>query len=322
MNIYTHGDFDGIVSAALLSRFLKTGRIFFTSPRSIFEQQVTEQDAVCDLPYPHRSIGLWFDHHEANIETVNKMGLADQIKGKFVPAPSAAQVVLDYFQTEHQIPDFITETVNQANIIDSMAYDSVEQWLEPTPAHRINRALFVPSEKFHEARRYMILLVKTVAKFPLEDIAESEDVDERYQLAKKHEDDSVDLIRKVAQRLGAGGEIILLDFTEDRFRPSFSKNMAYTIFPDADAILQLNPGFERGKRVNSIGISFSVNPFDKQANQYDVAAILGDLGLGSGHAGAAGGSFSADSKQKLLANKQQLLENIVDLFAKQSQSQI
>ena len=318
MNIYSHGDFDGIVSAALVGSCLDARRTFFTSPKSIASQPVTEEDVVCDLPYPHRRIRLWFDHHEANIETVQNMGLADEIAGRFVPAPSAAQVVYDFFRAEHPFPEFIEDTVRHTNIIDSMDYAAVEDWLEPTPAHRINRALYQPNERFNEARRFMMLLVRTVARYPLEAIADSDEVEERYQVARKYEEESLEILRRVAKPLGPSGEILLLDLSEDRFAPRFSKNMAYTIHPEARAILQLSPGFRGRERVTEIRVSFSLNPFGGVAPGKNVAAILGELEVGSGHASAAGGNLAATSKEQLLSRKQEMLRRIADLWAAQT----
>jgi hypothetical protein len=313
MNVYTHGDFDGIVSAAIVGRVLPVSRTFFASPKTIAAQTVTEQDVVCDLPYPHRSVRYWFDHHAANIEAVGALGIAGSIAGRFVPAPSAAQVVYDFFRAEHAFPAFLAETVAEANRVDAMDYASVEEWLAPTPAHRINRALFLPNEGLPDARRYMLLLVRTIGKHPLADLAESDEVEARYALARRHEEESVAIIHRAARLLGNRREVLLLDFSEDRVAPRFSKNMAYTVHPEARAILHLAPGFKDGARTNAIRISLSANPFGIRDHP-DVAAILGDLELGSGHPGAAGGTLVAESKERLLARKEATVAQIVDLW--------
>ena len=67
--IVTHNDFDGLVSAALCAWALKVDRIRFAGPLTITKSQmtITEKDVVCDLPYP-LECGLWFDHHEGNLQ--------------------------------------------------------------------------------------------------------------------------------------------------------------------------------------------------------------------------------------------------------------
>ena len=317
MKIVTHADFDGIVSAALVERCLGKAFIDFASPKTVAGREVTETDVVCDLPYPHRTIRYWFDHHEGNIETIQRLGMADSIAGRFEVAPSAVQVVYDFFKDDHKFPAFIDETVRWSNIVDSMDYPSVEAWLEPTPAHRINRAIYMPGERYPDARRFMLLLARTAAKHPLETIADSAEVDDRYQVAKKNEDEAVELIRRIATLEGPGEEIALLDLSAEKSRPTFSKNMAYTVYPNAKAILQLLPAFDRGVKANSVRVSFSLNPFGEPVD-HDVAQILEALELGSGHKGAAGGGFEAASKDALAARKKQVLAQIYEEWAKQS----
>ena len=74
--IVTHSDFDGIVSAAICAYIFNINRFYFTGPRIIQEARVsvTQNDIVCDLPYP-LECGLWFDHHEGNIEDVRFRGI-------------------------------------------------------------------------------------------------------------------------------------------------------------------------------------------------------------------------------------------------------
>ena len=317
MNVYTHGDFDGIVSAALVGRCFPVARTFFASPRTIVALPVTEEDIVCDLPYPHRRVRYWFDHHEANIDAVRSLGVAEGIEGRFVAAPSAAQVVYDFLRADHAFPPFLEETVAWADTIDSMAYAGVEEWLAPTPAHRIDRAIHLPNETLRDARRFMLLLVRTIARHPLADLADSEDVAVRFEVARRHEEESAATIRRVARSIGPSAEILLLDFSEERTAPSFSKNMAYLVHPEARAILQLSPGYRDGARANATRISMSLNPFGPRDPRLDVAAILGALELGSGHAGAAGGEIAGASKKQLVAHREAALAAIVDLWGKQ-----
>src|SRR4030067_2144361 len=97
--IITHNDFDGLVSAAICLFALKINFIVFTGPRTVSEARIsiTDEDVVCDLPYP-LECDLWFDHHEANLEELGfrKIDPAS-IKARFDIKDSCARVVYQYF---------------------------------------------------------------------------------------------------------------------------------------------------------------------------------------------------------------------------------
>ena len=93
--IITHGDFDGIVCAALCSLLEDCSRFVFAGPNTITRSEISigSSDIVCDLPYP-LECGLWFDHHSGNREAVKLRGIdPDSIAGRFDPQPSCARVV-------------------------------------------------------------------------------------------------------------------------------------------------------------------------------------------------------------------------------------
>lgn len=71
-SIITHNDFDGVVSTVICSYVFKIDLIKFAGPSTISRAQITitEDDIVCDLPYPLKC-GLWFDHHEGNLQELH-----------------------------------------------------------------------------------------------------------------------------------------------------------------------------------------------------------------------------------------------------------
>jgi hypothetical protein len=61
---------------------------------------ITEQDVVCDLPYPLQC-GLWFDHHEGNVQELEYRKIDPKsIPGRFDLKPSCSRVVYEYFPTK------------------------------------------------------------------------------------------------------------------------------------------------------------------------------------------------------------------------------
>ena len=109
--IVTHDDFDGVVSAAMVGYFLEIEKISFAGPGDIANSRISTgaSDIVCDLPYP-LECGMWFDHHEANLEDVALRGIEQEsIPGLRRPAPSCARVILDYFENEFEIDRELVE---------------------------------------------------------------------------------------------------------------------------------------------------------------------------------------------------------------------
>ena len=312
--IYTHGDFDGIVSAAFVCRGLGLDFVNFTSPANVYGQPVGDEDIVCDLPYPFRKIRYWFDHHESNIREVEEKGIAAEIAGRFFAAPSAAQVISDFFSASAEFPEFFAETLRWANRIDSMDYESVDEWMEPTPSHRIDRSIFLMGEQMAQARRYMRFLVDALSHMPLEEAAKLNEVQERYKQFEVQSARAMQIIERASSFADEGGEILVLDFSEDRFPPKFSKNLAYSVRPNAKAVLLLQPVFQGTTRTNDVRVSLSLNPFMAAKVDQDVASILRELGIGDGHPSAAGGTIESSSKPERLKNKQRFLADVVQFW--------
>ena len=108
--IITHDDFDGIVSSVICSYVFNIEDIQFAGPRTITESllTITEDDIVCDLPYPLRC-GLWFDHHQGNEEELKYRGIDNnQLEGRFALEPSCSRVVYFFLMESHEItPQYI-----------------------------------------------------------------------------------------------------------------------------------------------------------------------------------------------------------------------
>ena len=109
--IITHNDFDGIASAAICLSVYEIDTVFFTGPSQITENRlpIGNGDIVCDLPYPI-SCGMWFDHHEGNLNDVKLRGIDPQtIPGAFAPEKNRSGIAFaGFLSTErrtHSYPE-------------------------------------------------------------------------------------------------------------------------------------------------------------------------------------------------------------------------
>ncbi len=320
--IVTHDDFDGVVSAALVGYFLEIENIAFAGPGDITNSRISTgaSDIVCDLPYP-LECGMWFDHHEANLEDVALRGIEQEtIPGLRKPAPSCARVILEYFETEYEIDEELVEIVEASDRMDSFAYESIEDWRAERPENEIDRAIKLKAGKPAERREFLRWLVLSLMDESLETVAAQGDVTQRAELFRAEEEQMLEIIRQHLEYLGDERDIILLDFSGHTRRVSVVKNLAQLLALQALAVLQINSLFNRQVKTNDLVFSMSLTiAGTHHPARRDLGEIMRQLNIGSGHAGAASGLLRSRSKQEMLKEKERTLKAILDHWKKQGQ---
>lgn len=318
--IVTHDDFDGVVSAALVSYFMEIDRVSFAGPGDMTNSRFPtgEADIVCDLPYPLQC-GMWFDHHEANLEEVALRGIdPESIPGLRFPAPSCARVIRDYFAQEYEIEPDLESLVEETDRIDSFGYESIEQWRADTPAQRIDSSLKLREGAPAERRQYLRSLVDRLVELGLEETASRKDVIERAERFRAEEERMLETIRENFGHLDPEREIILLDFSANARRATMVKNLAQLLDPAALAVLEVNAMFRQGVKSTSLSFSMSLNIASfRRPERRDLGEIMRVLNIGSGHAGAASGRIDCAGKSEMLKAKRQVLDGILAEWKKQ-----
>ena len=114
MRLITRGDLDGLTSAVLLTMVENLEEIELVHPKDMQDGliKVTSNDIIVTLPY-HPDCGTWFDHHISQ----ERNAKANEFKGKYSLAPSAARLVYEYFNH----PDYpqYEELVVETDRVDS-----------------------------------------------------------------------------------------------------------------------------------------------------------------------------------------------------------
>lgn len=325
--IITHNDFDGIVSAALCALYYKVSGIFFTGPTAILDKSVliTAQDIVCDLPYA-TNCGLWFDHHMGNKEELKCRGIElDTLPGCFGLKPSCARVIYEYLYDKTQWPAYMKGTVDETDIIDAFAYSSAEDWRKRTPGHLIHYSLSLPFGSRHEENNYMRQLVFAVRDHTLPEIVEFDWVKPRVEKYLEEESNMLKIIQESVTFLSKDmeKEMPIVDLTKFNRQPYIVRPLVFMFYPQAKAVIVVQNQFNRGVKLNDLSISMSLGfQYYNKPHGKDVGAIMNDLGLGDGHAGAAGGRIRCASKQDMLKKKDQILSQIYVLWKKQPDKQL
>lgn len=320
--IVTHNDFDGIVSASICAWVLKVERLIFAGPLTITKSQITitERDVVCDLPYPLQC-GLWFDHHEGNRQELEYRGIDPKsIPGRFDLKPSCSRVVYEYFSEETELPSHFLKAVEEADIIDSFSYSSIEDWRKETPGKVIDLTLKVRFPSAEDQTSYMRNLVQQLRNRPIEEVSNLPTVQKQLKQYREEEGQMLRIIQDSSFFLEQDKlkELIVIDLTRHRRRPHLIKNLAFLIYPNALGVLEVYNLIDQGVKSNNLGISMSLSiNGNRPLLTKNIGEIMRTLNIGDGHPGAAAGTVRCRSKQEMLKKKKEMLNQIFKLWSSQ-----
>ena len=320
--IVTHNDFDGIVSASICSRVLKITGVVFTGPLTITKAQITitEKDVVCDLPYPLQC-GLWFDHHEGNLQDLDYRKIDPKsIPGRFDRKPSCSRVVYEYFSERAELPAHFLTAVEEADVIDSFSFASIEDWRSETPGKLIDLTLKVRFQSTEEQVGHMRNLVQQLRDRPLDEVSDLPFVRKRLEQYREEEGRMLKMIENSSFFLeqDKAREVVVIDLTQHHRRPHLIKNLAFLVYPEALGVLEVYNLMDLGVKSNNLGISMSLSINGNRGNHSkNIGEIMRTLNIGDGHPGAAAGTVRCKSKQEMLKKKKEILNRIFELWSSQ-----
>lgn len=320
--IVTHYDFDGIASAAICSLALGLKHYFFTGPRTIIEAKVsiTSNDVVCDLPYP-LECGIWFDHHEGNLEDLRLRGLdVRQIPGRFDLKASCSRVVYNYFLEDRELPSHFESLVSEADKIDGFTYKNIDEWRKETPGKIIDGTLRIQQRTAKVSRQYMAHLVNLLRDCRIEKVAARPEVREYYEQYLIDEKRMLEQIKKDASFLSQdiNQELVVLDQTQHNKRMHLLKHLAYLLYPNALAVIGIQNVYQSDIKTNNLCFSMSLSlKMSGTRHEKNVGEIMRTLNIGDGHPGAAAGVINCNKKSDMLKTKKEILDKIYDLWRNQ-----
>jgi hypothetical protein len=321
--IVTHNDFDGIVSASLCSWVLRIQKVMFAGPMTIARSQITitQKDVVCDLPYPLQC-GLWFDHHEGNLQELMLRKIDVQsIPGRFDLRPSCSRVVYEYFSEREEFPSYFIKAVEEADVIDSFSYSSIEDWRRETPGKVIDSTLKVLFQSVEDQSSYMRNLVQQLRDRSIEEVSRLDFVQKRLRQYRDEEGRMLRIIRDSScfNEEDMKKEVVVIDLTSYQRRPHLIKNLAFLIYPEALGVLEVYSLTDhQGVKSNHLGLSMALSIHGNKKDQgKNIGEIMRTLNIGDGHPGAAAGTVRCQSKQEMLKKKKEYLGKIFRLWSSQ-----
>ena len=252
--LLTRSDFDGLVCAALLKELGIIDEIQFVHPKDMQDGRIsiTDMDITANLPYVD-GVDIAFDHHISEISRVNSP--PNHIV--YPNAPSAARVVYEYYGAEKRFTNLPPSLMEAVDVADSAKY-TVDQIKNPTNWGLLT-FIMDPRTGLGRFKNFrinnyamMIKLIDLLRTKSVDEILQDEDVQERVQLYKEHQEKFIQqlknctTIHKTAAHLNLRNEEII--YAGNRF-------MIYALFPEINISVHEMWGKNKRNVVFAVGKS-------------------------------------------------------------------
>jgi oligoribonuclease NrnB/cAMP/cGMP phosphodiesterase (DHH superfamily) len=283
MRIVTRPDFDGVVCAVLISDALDIHLPVQWLQPNDFQKGLADiraGDIVANLPF-HPNCELWFDHHATNT--------ADRpFKGLFGEAPSAANLVLDYFKP--RLYRDYTELVHWANRVDSADFTR-DMVLQPEKYDYVLLSMTVSGED-GDGEPYWNRLVALLRENSMRDVMADPEVAERCRMVVEQNARYADVLEahtRIEQHVSVTDLRGLAD------PPSGNRFLVYCMFPETVVNVRIRyENQNKGTVVVNIGHSI----FNPHCNVHLGKLLAGCEG--GGHRGAASARFDVSKMNDYL----------------------
>jgi oligoribonuclease NrnB/cAMP/cGMP phosphodiesterase (DHH superfamily) len=254
MRLLTRSDFDGLVCAVLLKDVGVMTERKFVHPKDIQDGkvEVTKDDVLANIPYVP-GCGLWFDHHSSEEERK----AFDKFEGACYRAPSAAQVIYEYYGGEKKFGEKFNAMMTGVNKSDSGNL-TMEEILDPAGwilmSFIMDPRTGLGRYKDYRISNYQLMdeLIEYCRNLPIEQILAEPDVKQRVD--RYFEQDKI-FRKMLRERSKADGHISITDlrglpeiFTGNRF-------MIYCLYPDTNINIRVMDGKNQQNVVFAVGHS-------------------------------------------------------------------
>ncbi|MGB5920041.1 exopolyphosphatase [Arcobacter sp.] len=295
--LITRSDMDGLVCGTLLTYLDLIDDILFVHPKDMQDGliEVTSNDITTNLPYVE-GVHLAFDHHFS--ETLRNEKKDNHIINP--DAPSAAQVVYDYYGGDEVYPMRFVGMMNGANKADSADF-TMEDILEPRAWALLSfimdsRTGLGRFKDFEVSNKQLMRnLIDYCAKHNIDEILEIEEVRQRVDLYFKYEKEFHEQLKKCTKIYE---NVAVIDYKDEEIIYPGNRFLVYAMFPEVNVSIHVSYTFDRDKLVFSTGKSI----INKTSN-----TNIGELMLKYG----GGGHKAAGGCQILLEDAQRVLEELI-----------
>ncbi|MGS2742205.1 exopolyphosphatase [Halomonas sp. LS-001] len=292
--LVTRSDFDGLVCGALLTHLNLIDDIKFVHPKDMQDGiiEITDRDITTNLPYVP-GCHLAFDHHLS--ETVRNSERADN--HIIDPdAPSAARVVFEYYGGFDAFPARWEDMMAAVDKGDAAQFNK-EEILNPQGWVLLNFIMDARTGlgRFRDFRisnyQLMMKLIDYCREHSIDDILALDDVRERVDLYRDHEDKAKEQIQRCAN---VHGNLVVLDLRNEETIYATNRFVIYALYPACNISIHVMWGLKQQNTVLAIGKSI----LDRSSN-----TNVGELCLeyaGGGHLNAGTCQIDNDKAEDTL----------------------
>ncbi len=297
MRLLTRSDFDGLACAVLLVENGVVDEYQFVHPKDVQDRKlaVTDNDVLANVPYVP-GCGLWFDHHASEGERLE----LDQLtfEGDSRPAPSAAQVIWDYYGGENTFGPHLRPMLEAVNKSDSgnLTRDEIL-----TPSGWILLSFIMDPRtglgRFRDYRisNYQLMenLIQECRTQTVEAILELPDVRERIERYFNQQKDFEGMLRNCCQ---VYGNVIVTNLLDQDPIYSGNRFLVYALFPEQNIEIRVMWGREKQNVVFTVGHSIL-----NRTSHTDVGKLMLRYG-GGGHKKVGTCQVPAENWQQTLTD--------------------
>ncbi|MBU2644434.1 exopolyphosphatase [bacterium] len=279
MRLLTRSDFDGLVCAVLLVEQGIVDDFAFVHPKDVQDGkiQATENDVLANVPYIP-GCGLWFDHHSSEDERLKTVDL--NFKGDVRAAPSAAQVIWDYYGGSNAFSKRLMPLLEAVNKTDAgnLSREEIlnpEGWivLSFVMDARTGLGRFKDYRiSNHQLMKDMIQYCRTMTA---EEIIENYDVQERIMRYFDQQDLFTVMLKKTSE---VRGNLVLTNLKNEQTIYSGNRFIIYALYPEQNIDLRVMWGRDSQNVVFACGHSIL-----NRTSKTDVGKLMLKYGGGGHH---------------------------------------
>ena len=279
--LVTRSDMDGLVCGTLLKYLGIIDEITFVHPKDMQDGkiEITSSDITTNLPYVD-GVYLAFDHHFS--ETLRNEKKDNHIID--ASAPSAAEVVYQYYGAEEKFPSTFKDMMFAANKADSAQFN-MDDILDPQGWELLSFLMDSRTGlgRFREftVSNYQLMmdLIDYCKDHTIEEILDLPDVRERVDLYFRYEQEFKAQLERCTT---IHDNLAIIDYREEEIIYPGNRFLVYAMYPDTNISIHAVWGRDKQNVVYSTGKSI-IN----KSSKTNVGELMLKYG-GGGHMAAGG----------------------------------
>ena len=299
--LITRSDMDGLICAVLLRHLDIIEDIKFVHPKDMQDGkiEVTDNDITTNLPFVE-GVHMSFDHHDSEM-------MRNEVQNNHViipDAPSAAEVVFQYYGGWEKFPNTFRDMMVAANKADS-ADLSIDDIIQPTGWDMLS---FIMDSRtglgrFREFRisnyALMMDLINYCKDHTIDEILANPDVKERIDLYNEYEQEFKEQIQRCSR---IHDNLIVLDLTDEEIIYPGNRFLIYAMYPRINVSIHKMWGFQRENIVFATGKSI-IN----KTSEVHIGELMLKYG-GGGHSAAGTCQSNIDEAEQTLVELIEVLK--------------